>query len=97
MTIWTHGVWTVKPGREDEFVAACPEMARDVLSQFEIAEAPRLLRDRERPNVYRSFGGWRDPETVERFRAHIRPRLADIEELTESIEILTLEEVPFDG
>jgi hypothetical protein len=20
--IWTHGIWTVKPGREDEFVAA---------------------------------------------------------------------------
>jgi hypothetical protein len=24
--VWTHGVWTVKPGREDEFVTAWREL-----------------------------------------------------------------------
>ena len=62
--IWTHGVWAVTPGREDESVAAWREMSRDALA-----------------------------ETVDRFRAHIRP----IGEVTESIELFALDEVGLDG
>jgi quinol monooxygenase YgiN len=95
--IWTHGVWTVTPGREEEFVAAWREMARDALAEFTPSSEPHLLRDRERPNVFRSFGEWDDAETVERFRAHIRPHLERIGALTESIEFYTLDEVGLHG
>ncbi len=95
--IWTHGVWTVKPGREDEFVAAWRTMAQAAMRELQPRAEPHLMRDRERPNVFRSFGGWDDPEQVERFRSLIRPHLEGIRDLTESIEVLTLDDVPLDG
>jgi hypothetical protein len=51
--IWTHGVWTVKPGHEANFVAAWRAMARDALQR--------------------------------------------IRELTDEVEVLTLDDVPLDG
>jgi hypothetical protein len=92
--IWTHGVWTVKAGREDEFVAAWQAMAQAAVDEFDPPGEPRLLRDRERPNVFRSFGPWDDPETVERFRAFIRPHLEGIRDLVDDLEIFALDEVP---
>jgi hypothetical protein len=92
--IWTHGVWTVKPGREDEFTAAWRAMAQAAVEEFDPPGAPRLLHDRERPNVFRSFGPWDDPETVERFRAFIRPHLEGIRDLVDDLEIFALDEVP---
>jgi hypothetical protein len=96
-SIWTHGVWTIKPGREDEFVAAWRGMARAAVAEFDPPGRPLLLRDRDRPNVFRSFGGWDDPQTVERFRAFIKPHIEGIRELSESVEIFALDEVPLDG
>jgi heme-degrading monooxygenase HmoA len=95
--IWTHGVWTVKPGREEEFVRAWQAMAQSAIAEFHPAESPHLLRERDRPNVFRSFGWWEDAETVQRFRAHIAPHLETIRDLTESMEFFALDEVPLDG
>jgi quinol monooxygenase YgiN len=95
--IWTHGVWTVKPGREDEFVDAWRAMAQAAVAEFDPPGQPTLLRDREQPTLFRSFGPWDDSETVERFRAFIPPYLDRIGEMVESLEIFTLDEVPFDG
>jgi hypothetical protein len=91
--IWTHGVWTVIQGREDEFVEAWRTMARDAVDELHPREKPYLLRDRERPNVFRSFGYWEDAQQVEAFRGLIRPHLERIRELTERIEIFALDEI----
>jgi hypothetical protein len=96
-TIWTHGIWTVKPGRENEFVAAWRAMAREAVAEFEPPGSPQLMRDRERPNIFRSFGPWDDPDQVERFRTFIQPYLQGIKELTESTEFFALDDVPLDG
>jgi quinol monooxygenase YgiN len=95
--LWTHGVWTVKAGREDEFVEAWRTMARAAVAEFDPPGKPYLLRDRELPNVFRSFGPWDDEETVERFRAFIRPHVDEISELTDSMEIFVLDDVGLDG
>jgi heme-degrading monooxygenase HmoA len=97
MTIWTHGVWTVKPGREDDFVAAWRAMAGAAVEELDPAGKPHLLRDRERPNVFRSFGPWNDMESVERFRALIQPHLAEIRQLTDEMDVFVLDELPLDG
>jgi hypothetical protein len=97
MTIWTHGVWTVKPGREDEFIVAWQAMARDAVAEHRPLSSPHLLRDRERPNVFRSFGPWPDAEAAQRFREWVAPRLDEMRGLTEEIEFFALDEVPFDG
>ena len=75
--VWTHGVWTVAAGREDDFVAA----------------EPALVRDRERPSEFRSFGAWPDLEAVGHFREEIRPHLSEMDELIERFETFTLDEV----
>jgi hypothetical protein len=96
--IWTHGVWTVKPGREDEFVRGWQEMARAGLSAFEAVEPPRLLRDLDRPNVFVSFGPWPSAEEVDRVRNAMGPRFDALEqEVLESFQPSTLDEVPLDG
>ena len=42
--VWTYGVWTVKPGREDEFVTAWREL---VPTGIALGSAePQFLRDR---------------------------------------------------
>jgi heme-degrading monooxygenase HmoA len=95
--IWTHGVWTVKAGREDEFVDAWQAMAQGAMEELHPREAPHLLRDRDQPNVFRSFGYWEEAEEIERFRSFIQPHLQRIRELTESIEVFALDEINFDA
>jgi heme-degrading monooxygenase HmoA len=96
--IWTHGVWTVKAGREDDFVSAWREMALGAMEELQAREKPYLFRDREHPNVFRSFGYWESPEEVAAFRGFIRPHLERIRELTDGIEMLSLDEMyPSDG
>ena len=91
MSMWTHGVWTVKPGREEEFVARWLELVPVGVGLG--SGEPSLLRDRDRPNVYRSFGSWPDLETIERFRGTIAPSVGAMQELLHSLELFTLDEV----
>jgi hypothetical protein len=90
-TVWSHGIWTVKDGREDEFVAVWRELVPIGLGLG--AGDPTLLRDREHTRVFRSFGPWPDADTIERFRAEIRPRIADMDDLLEAFKTFTLDEV----
>jgi heme-degrading monooxygenase HmoA len=93
--VWTHGAWTVEPGREDEFVAAWRDMASSAMAEFSPPEPPRLLRDREHSNVFLTFGPWESIEQIERFRssALFSERVASMGELLESFETRTLDEV----
>ena len=96
--VWTHGMWTVKQGREEDFVAAWKELRRAALADFDPPAQPFLLRDRDRPNLFVSFGPWQDVETIERFRAAIGPRVAAMrEDVLESFETFTLDEVDLGG
>jgi quinol monooxygenase YgiN len=94
--VWTHGSWTVKPGREAEFVAAWKEMLERATADPGIPDSsPTLLRDRDRPNVFVSFGPWPDAEAVAHFRASeaFRAGVGRMQELLESFETQTLDEV----
>jgi heme-degrading monooxygenase HmoA len=97
--VWTHGVWRVKPGREDEFVEAWQELAREGMAELDTVEPPTLLRDRERPTEFVSFGPWQDLEEVERFRSSAafhrgQERMRD---LLESFTPRTLDEISRGG
>ncbi|HYY76020.1 MAG TPA: antibiotic biosynthesis monooxygenase family protein [Gaiellaceae bacterium] len=97
--VWTHGTWTVRPGREDDFVRAWRELARRATSELDFAGRPTLLRDRETPNVFVSFGPWPSIEDVNRFRSStvFRESVAAMEDLLESFEPRTLDEMGVDG
>jgi hypothetical protein len=95
--IWTHGVWKVKPGREDEFVSAWRTMAREAMETFDPPGPPHLFRDRDDPHIFRSFGPWNDAETVRRFRESIKPHLERIQELTDDFDVYALDEIGLDA
>jgi hypothetical protein len=89
--VWTHGVWAVRPGREDDFVAVWTELVP--LGRSLGSGDPLLLRDRDRPSTFHSFGPWPDLATIERFRAELGPRIGELDGILESFEALTLDEV----
>jgi quinol monooxygenase YgiN len=99
--VWTHATWTVAPGREEEFIRLWQELAAAVKEELQVPDdrEPTLLRDRERPNVFLSFGPWSGPDDVERFRGSeaFGRYVARMRELLESFDPRTLDEVSRDG
>ncbi|QCO98682.1 antibiotic biosynthesis monooxygenase [Arthrobacter sp. 24S4-2] len=68
MSVYTLGIWLVKPGRENDFVQAWRDLASKTKEDFPGAKAV-LMRDRDVPNRFISTGPWESPEEVERWRA----------------------------
>ena len=68
MPVYTLGIWTVQSGREDEFVHAWQELGDRTKSDFPDGTAT-LLRDRDQPNRFVSFGPWETLEDIERWRS----------------------------
>jgi quinol monooxygenase YgiN len=94
VTVYTHGTWIVKPGREDEFVAAWRELGAWTLGRIPAAHGT-LLRDREIPNRFVSFGPWESIEVIESWRAdpEFQRRVGAMRELLESFEPWTMDPV----
>jgi heme-degrading monooxygenase HmoA len=93
--VWTHGVWRVKPGREEEFVDLWRQMAREGMATLETVEPPTLLRDHDEPTEFVSFGPWPNLEEVDRFRSSdaFRNGQARLRDLLESFTTRTLDEI----
>ena len=68
MPVYTLGIWTVKSGCEDDFVSAWKELAERTRADFPGAVAT-LLRERDQPNRFISFGPWDSTEQIEQWRA----------------------------
>jgi heme-degrading monooxygenase HmoA len=68
MSVYTLGIWTVTPGREENFVEAWKELADHTKADFP-EETATLLRDRDQPNRFISFGPWESLEQIERWRS----------------------------
>lgn len=84
--LYTLGEWQVKEGREAEFVAAWEEFARWTVATVEGSAWAKLLRDRDDPRRFVSFGPWRDDEAVAQWRSHpgFEERVAALSDLVES-------------
>ena len=96
--VWTHTVWTVKSGREEDFVRAWRAMAREIAADIAMRRPPTLLRDHDRRNVFVSFAPWEDADTVARFRSSeiFRRHVSSMGELLENLEAQTLDQVVSD-
>ena len=94
MTVYTLGVWHVKRGREEEFVRAWDELARWTVESGHESHGT-LVRDREVPYRFVSFGPWPSAEAARRWResAGFRERFARLEELIDRFEPETLDVV----
>jgi heme-degrading monooxygenase HmoA len=67
MSVFTLGIWTVKEGREDEFVRAWRDLAERTKEDFP-DETATLLCDREQRNRFVSFGPWESLDQIEQWR-----------------------------
>jgi heme-degrading monooxygenase HmoA len=94
MAVYTLGIWTVKPGHEEEFISAWREMAARTKADFPDASAV-LLRDRDAPNRFVSSGPWDSLEQVEAWRASpsFRDGVAKIREFLDRFEPHTMDPV----
>lgn len=63
--VWTHGTWTVIPGRESESVRAWEELGDWMVKA---GAHGRVLRDTKEANVFISFGPWPARDAVARWR-----------------------------
>jgi len=92
---YTHGIWRVKPGRAEEFVAAWTEFAEWTVEHVEGAGWGKLLRDREDDHRFISIGPWASLEAIEAWRSldGWSERVARFRELLETFEPSTLEPV----
>jgi heme-degrading monooxygenase HmoA len=94
VTVYTLGVWFVKKGREEEFIRAWDELAQwTVESGYE--SHGTLVRDRDAPYRFISFGPWPSVEAAGAWRDSdgFRERFARIEELVDRFEPQTLDVV----
>jgi len=92
--VWTHGTWVVREGSEEAFIAAWTTLARSAGSGFG-GDRPTLARDRDRSNVFLTWGSWPNLEAVDAFRASegFAAMIAQVRPLLESFDPVTLDEV----
>lgn len=92
-SLYTSGEWIVKAGREDEFVAAWRDLAEWSMSNVAGGGWAKLLRDRDDPRHFVSFGPWDSLEAIEEWRASpgFQERVGRIREMLEGFEPRTLE------
>jgi heme-degrading monooxygenase HmoA len=100
MSVYTMGIWLVKAGREDEFVAAWQEMAEWTMREVEGAEpGGTLLRDRGQPDRFVSFGPWPDEETIAGWRNNpgFKERVGRMRDLLQDFSPAILDPVALQG
>lgn len=92
---YTQGVWQVKPGRADEFVAAWSEFADWTAAHAEGAGWVKLLRDTGDPNRFVTIGPWDSVEAIDAWRAldGWRERIGRIREMLAEFQAWTLDVV----
>jgi quinol monooxygenase YgiN len=92
--IRTQGTYKVKPGCANEFVRGWRELARHAVEKFGVTP-PTILRDREDPNLYVTFGVWASVDTLEGFHssAFVTERASALDDLLDSAEARVLDEV----
>lgn len=93
--VFPHGRWTVKPGREDEFIVAWTDFAKWSKANVPGARWVVLLRDQQQRNIFISVGPWEGTAAVEAWRASdgFRSRIGRIRELLDAFEAMTLDPV----
>ena len=67
--VFTAGIWTVKPGKEDEFKDAWVEFAKWSLKNAPGGISVELMRSTDDPRVFVTIGPWRDAQSVAAWRA----------------------------
>ena len=96
MRSYSVSIWTVRPGREDEFVERWRELAAiTARTMVGRKEQSRLLRDRDQPNRFISMAEWDSAGVLRAWRAGPEFRLAldRMREVLDEFSPMTLDDV----
>jgi len=90
---YTFGVWIVKPGREEDFVAGWREMAEWTAANAPGAGIGRLLQDEDQPSRFISIGPWDDKEAIAVWRSQLgfQERVGKLRDMLETFTPANLE------
>lgn len=93
--LYTSGLWTVKPGKEEEFIHTWDEFAKWSSRHQPGAREAWLLQDLETSNRFLSFGPWESLERIAEWRAtsEFAAFVAKARDLCEEIQPRTLKVV----
>lgn len=93
--LFTSGDWLVKEGKEVEFVEAWRGLAEWTTANTRGAGWATLLRDRDDPRRFLSFGPWQSLEAIEAWRSSegFQERVGRMRELLEDLRPRTLDVV----
>jgi heme-degrading monooxygenase HmoA len=67
--LYTYSVWIVRPGREEEFVAAWRELAEWTTANAAGVGPARLLQDERQPTRFISLAPWDSRRAIAAWRA----------------------------
>lgn len=86
--LFTAGLWTAKPGKEDEFAHEWEQFARWTSEHQPGAGWAYLVRDVERPQRFIAFGPWESAEQIDTWRAspEFKSFVARIRELCDDFQ-----------
>jgi heme-degrading monooxygenase HmoA len=89
---YTSGLWSVKPGEEDAFVAEWESFVTWA-STMDGSGTFRLVRNLERPSQYMSFAPWSSFEAQQTWKAlpEFRERIGRVRAYCEDFEPLVYE------
>jgi len=68
--VYTLGVWKVKPGEEESFIAVWKELGDFFLSLPKPPGPGTLVQSLEDATLFYSFGPWNSLEDIQAMRAH---------------------------
>ena len=66
---YTLGIWNVKPGNEQAFIALWKSLAVWTEEHFSGGGGASLLQDASDRQLFISFGTWKDADTINAWRA----------------------------
>ena len=89
---FSQGTWTVKAGQEEEFVEVWTEFAEWSKAELGMTRGT-LLRDLDQPTRFISWGGWKNVQEIQEWRAlpGFQERVVRVSSLVESFEAHTMQ------
>ena len=90
---YDYGIWIVKPGLEEEFVAGWREMAEWTAANAPGAGIGRLFQDEDQPSRFISIGPWDDDDAIAAWRSKLgfQERVGKLRDMLETFTPATLE------
>ena len=92
LDLYTHHVWVVRSGREEEFVIRWRDLAEWTVANVPGAGTARLLQDMDHPGRFLSVAPWESAEALASWRSLLgyQERLSRVRELLETFTPSTL-------